>query len=67
MSITIKDVFVIPEREDDIQKLGMRIGVAFMNKDDSLNVILDATPMSGKLHIRERKPTNKQQQKGPYV
>ena len=59
MSVTIKDVFMIPEKEGDTNKPWMRVGVAFINRDQSLNVILDAIPMSGKLHIRERKPKTK--------
>lgn len=30
-----------------------RIGTAFVNKDESLNVFLDALPLDGKLHCRE--------------
>ncbi len=33
-----------------------RIGVAFVNKDGSYNVVLDAVPVDGKLHIRDFKP-----------
>ncbi|MGH7898781.1 MAG: hypothetical protein ACREQQ_12560, partial [Candidatus Binatia bacterium] len=32
----------------------VRIGVAFDNKDGSLNVLLDALPLNGRLHIRSR-------------
>lgn len=31
-----------------------KIGVAFVNKDGSLNVTLNAFPVNGKLHIREK-------------
>jgi len=34
----------------------LRIGTAFVNKDESLNVFLDATPLDGKLHCREMVP-----------
>ena len=56
METHIKDVFLIPnvEKEND-NKRWSRIGVAFVNKDQSLNVYLDAYPVTGKLHIRERK------------
>ncbi len=30
-----------------------RVGTAFVNKDESLNVFLDAIPLDGKLHCRE--------------
>lgn len=50
----VKDVYVISENEG--REKGSRIGVAFVNHDDSLNVVLDAVPISGRLHIRDRKP-----------
>jgi len=51
-----KDVFTITESKDDSKKdLWVRIGVAFENRDGSLNVILNAFPVSGKLQIRDRK------------
>lgn len=30
-----------------------RAGVAFVNRDDSMNLYLDVLPMEGKLHVRE--------------
>lgn len=38
-----------------------RVGSAFVNKDDSLNVYLDALPMDGVLHCRKAgdEPTQK--------
>ncbi|MBF0104798.1 MAG: hypothetical protein HQM16_05675 [Deltaproteobacteria bacterium] len=55
MPAKIKDVYVISERGENEKSVWSRIGVAFVNKDDSLNVILDAVPIKGKLHIRDRK------------
>lgn len=37
----------------------VKVGKAFVNRDDSLNVYLDALPMQGKLHLRE-KPAGKE-------
>lgn len=51
---SLKDVYVIAERNGDEKDHWTRIGVAFVNKDDSLNVVLDAIPLSGRLHIRDR-------------
>ena len=34
-----------------------RIGSAFVNKDGSLNVVLNALPVDGRLHIRDAKPS----------
>jgi len=55
-TVHIKDVFVISENENKEGKNNWsKIGVAFVNKDNSLNVILDAIPTNGKIHIRDRK------------
>jgi hypothetical protein len=35
------------------KKHWLRIGMAFVNRDGSLNVRLDAVPLTGQLHIRE--------------
>ena len=57
MLAKIKDVFVLIDRKQgDTHTQWQKIGVAFVNKDDSLNVILDCIPINGKLHIRDRKP-----------
>lgn len=65
MSIKIKDVYVISERSDNEKSVWSRVGVAFVNKDESLNVILDAVPLKGKLHIRDRKKNNENQERKP--
>ena len=46
-----KVVYAIIERGP--KKHWLRIGLAFVNKDGSLNVRLDAVPMTGALHIRD--------------
>jgi hypothetical protein len=33
--------------------LWVRAGSAFVNRDGSLNVLLDVLPLDGKLHVRE--------------
>ena len=50
-----KAVYVIVENERLEKPLFRRIGTAFVNKDQSLNVILEALPIEGRLHIREPK------------
>ena len=52
----MKDVYVIYDARNEGRERSrwVRIGVAFDNKDGSLNVLLDALPLSGRLHIRER-------------
>jgi len=59
MTVKMKDVYAIHDREDGQKhSTWAKIGVAFVNRDDSLNVILDAIPITGKIHIRDRKPKN---------
>lgn len=38
-----------------------RIGTAFENRDGSFNVLLNALPVDGKLHIREAKQNGESQ------
>jgi hypothetical protein len=49
-----KVAYVITERND--RTYWNRIGVAFTNKDGSLNVKLDALPIGGTLQIRDNEP-----------
>ncbi len=53
-TIHIKDVFTVSEREGDQKSRWARIGVGFVNRDNSINVILDAYPVNGRLQIRDR-------------
>ena len=50
-----KVVYTIIERGKG-RRVWLRVGVAFVNRDQSLNVRLDALPISGQLHIREAPP-----------
>lgn len=49
----MKAVYTIVDREADKKSFWLRIGSAFINRDGSLNVTLDAFPVSGRLHIRD--------------
>jgi hypothetical protein len=49
----IKDVYTIQQNGE--KSFWIRLGVAFVNKDGSLNVRLDGLPVNGSLHIRNRK------------
>lgn len=40
-------------REGKGGSIWVRAGSAFVNKDGSLNVLLDVLPLDGKLHVRE--------------
>lgn len=51
----MKEVYHISDREGQ-KAIWTRIGVAFVNKDDSLNILLDSIPLDGKLHVRKKSP-----------
>ncbi len=51
----MKDVFTIVEKEELERAIWIRVGTAFENRDGSLNIFLDALPISGKLQVRDRK------------
>ena len=51
------DVWSIQESENrEGKSWWTRVGTAFRNRDGSINVILDALPIAGKLNIREPRP-----------
>lgn len=49
----MKDVFTIVKNGE--KEYWNKIGTAFVNRDNSLTVRLNALPINGALHIRERK------------
>ena len=50
----MKIVYVITERNE--KKYWNRVGVAFVNHDGSINVRLEALPVSGEMQIRDYVP-----------
>ncbi len=56
MECTKKSVYTIVNADTLKRPLFRRIGVAFVNSDQSLSVILDAFPLNGRLHIRDEAP-----------
>ena len=49
-------VWAIPESRDGEKSFWVKIGVAFTNRDGSINLILDALPLgTNRLQIREQK------------
>jgi hypothetical protein len=48
-----KRLAVFSIREGKGGSVWVRAGSAFVNKDGSLNVLLDVLPLDGKLHVRE--------------
>ena len=53
-----KEVFVVTENKG--KSYWNRIGVAFVNRDGSLSVHLDALPVTGKMQIRDPRPRDEQ-------
>ncbi len=47
--------FQIIEREGMEKAIFARVGTAFVNRDGSLNLLLDSIPLSGKIQIREER------------
>ncbi len=62
-AITLKDVFAISDRDSN-QSGGKdrwtKIGIGFVNRDHSINIVLDALPLNGRLQVRERRPFKNQ-------
>ncbi|HEY4717320.1 MAG TPA: hypothetical protein VII00_09490 [bacterium] len=50
-----KHVFMVEKSGDGERTFWTKVGVAFVNKDNSLTVELNAIPLSGRLQIREPK------------
>jgi hypothetical protein len=51
-----KVVYVIKRDEKSTKTYWTKIGVAFTNRDGSLNVQLECLPLDGRLHIRDYVP-----------
>jgi hypothetical protein len=50
-----KAVYTVVEGKDD-KSYWRQLGVAFVNRDGSINVLLDALPVNGRLQIRDAEP-----------
>ena len=63
----MKDVFAIVETKSEgrDRTRWIRVGVAFDNKDGSVNVLLDALPLAGRLQIRMREGDPDPAENGP--
>lgn len=55
---TPKDAFQIIEGKDGKSRW-TKVGIAFVNKDGSINVFLDAFPRDGKIQIRDQRSSSK--------
>ena len=56
--VDVKQVYTIINKEGLEKGQWVKIGVGFINRDQSLNIRLDALPVNGLLHVRStpRKP-----------
>ena len=52
----VKIAYTVVQRESDGREFWVRVGAAFVNRDGSLSVRLDAMPVNGKLQIRDYRP-----------
>ena len=52
----MKGVWSIIDNNNHTKPIWIRMGTAYVNKDSSLNVYLEAAPKSFKLHIRDLDP-----------
>ena len=53
---TVKAVYTVIERGQGQKPFWLRIGAAFVNRDQSLTVKLNALPMNGTLQVRDVEP-----------
>ena len=60
-SINLKDVYTISERGEGQKDRWTKVGIGFVNRDNSINVVLDAFPTNGRLQIRERAKAEKKE------
>jgi hypothetical protein len=51
-----KMVYTIVEQRSGKKPFWVKVGIAFVNRDGSMNVRLDAFPQNGTLHIRDYVP-----------
>lgn len=59
---TMKAVYTVVDRGEGKKPWWCRIGTAFINKDGSLSVLLDALPTNGKMQIRDEEPREDRQE-----
>lgn len=54
---TMWDAYLITEKGDGKSQWN-KVGIAFLNQDQSINVFLEAFPKDGKVQLRKRQPKN---------
>lgn len=66
MEDRIKHVFTVVEKEGEEKNRWVKIGIGFINKDDSINVYFDALPLNGMINIRDPLNKNTKNHGGDY-
>jgi hypothetical protein len=44
---------IIEVQKEGVKPIWRRIGTAFVNRDESLSVMLDCVPLVGQIHVRD--------------
>jgi hypothetical protein len=57
-------VYALTERQDGGTRW-LRVGIAFVNRDGSETIYLDAVPLSGKLQVRDEDRMDESEEKRP--
>lgn len=52
METRIQAVYVVIEGEHLEKPIYRRVGTGFVNRDQSMTILLDAVPLSGRLYVR---------------
>lgn len=60
------DAYHIVEKGPE-KSFWLKIGVAFLNRDQSINVLLDVLPKDGKIQLRTQNKNKTNNRKGEYV
>jgi hypothetical protein len=60
-------IYAITERDGMDRAFWTKIGAAFKNRDGSFNIMLDALPTNGRLHMREVDPNKKVERRDEEV
>jgi len=65
MNENLKHVFTMIEQEGEEKSRWVKIGIGFVNRDDSINIYFDALPLNGKVNVRNpsKKSNNTKEQK----
>jgi len=61
----MKIAYVVTQRGTN--KYWTRIGVAFVNRDGSINVKLEAVPVNGEIHVRDYGAREDREEGGPTL